>query len=305
MDRSWWWKLSLIVAVTVGSLWFLVPTYYSFVVLPRAQRNNIEALEKALPAWAPAGAVPAQPGPGPAGRHPHGDARGHQDGAAEARRAPRHADRQLPARQEAGRGDRGRGSGAARAHAHGEDPATMDAIEKEVLDASRTSPRGREGDKLVLALDDSQVDRFQDEAVDQAMLVIRRRIESGAWPRWTCASWARTPSDLPPGPSGPGAGQGADRHHRAARVPAGGRHQPRVLPRDCSRRTRRPRRNITCHHRRGLPQLVVADREALLAYVEGQGAGGPRGAAGVRGQPRARRASARRTAPTWWRRTCR
>ena len=58
------------------------------------------------------------------------------------------------------------------------DPATMDAIEKEVLayftDFTKVS---RDGGTLVLAPDESQVTRFQQESVDQAMLVIRNRID--------------------------------------------------------------------------------------------------------------------------------
>ncbi|RYZ34032.1 MAG: protein translocase subunit SecD, partial [Myxococcaceae bacterium] len=53
MDRGWYWKFGMIVAVTLGTLWFLVPTYYSLVVLDRAERNNIAVLEQRLPAWAP------------------------------------------------------------------------------------------------------------------------------------------------------------------------------------------------------------------------------------------------------------
>ena len=54
----------------------------------------------------------------------------------------------------------------------------MDAIEKEVL-ATFTdfTAWSRDGDTLVLAPDEGQMNRFREEAVDQAMLVIRRRID--------------------------------------------------------------------------------------------------------------------------------
>ena len=58
------------------------------------------------------------------------------------------------------------------------DPATMDAIEKDVLarfnDFSKVS---RDGARLVLTPDDAQINRFREESVEQAMLVIRRRID--------------------------------------------------------------------------------------------------------------------------------
>ena len=52
MDRTWWTRFLLVIAVAVGSLWFLTPTYYSMFVLDRADRNDVAKLEKALPAWA-------------------------------------------------------------------------------------------------------------------------------------------------------------------------------------------------------------------------------------------------------------
>src|SRR5580700_3644285 len=54
MDRSWWWKLTVVLTVALGAIWFLVPSYYSFFVLPKDQRNNLKLLEEKLPSWAPA-----------------------------------------------------------------------------------------------------------------------------------------------------------------------------------------------------------------------------------------------------------
>src|SRR3981081_77417 len=53
MDRSWWSKFIIILVVTLGSIWFLVPSYYSFFKLPREDRNNLKLLEEKLPRWAP------------------------------------------------------------------------------------------------------------------------------------------------------------------------------------------------------------------------------------------------------------
>src|SRR5262249_41140670 len=35
------------------SVWFLVPSYYSFFVLPKEERNNLKLLEQRMPKWAP------------------------------------------------------------------------------------------------------------------------------------------------------------------------------------------------------------------------------------------------------------
>src|ERR1700756_872048 len=53
MNRSWWSRLTVILLVSLGSLWFLVPSYYSFFVLPKAERNNLKLLQEKLPKWAP------------------------------------------------------------------------------------------------------------------------------------------------------------------------------------------------------------------------------------------------------------
>src|SRR5512145_3024555 len=51
MDRSWSWRVALIVAVTLFSVWQLVPTWHYFK-LPPEERNG-EAYEKSVPTWAP------------------------------------------------------------------------------------------------------------------------------------------------------------------------------------------------------------------------------------------------------------
>ena len=53
MDRSWWTRLGVVLAVALGTVWFLIPSYYSFFVLPRADRNNVKLLQEKLPGWAP------------------------------------------------------------------------------------------------------------------------------------------------------------------------------------------------------------------------------------------------------------
>src|SRR5260370_39919588 len=53
MDRAWWWKLTIILVVTLGAIWFLIPSYYSFFRVPREERNNLKLLQEKLPRWAP------------------------------------------------------------------------------------------------------------------------------------------------------------------------------------------------------------------------------------------------------------
>jgi len=53
MGSGWWTRLSLIVLVTLLSFWFLIPSYFSLFVLKREDRNKLEELEKVLPWWSP------------------------------------------------------------------------------------------------------------------------------------------------------------------------------------------------------------------------------------------------------------
>ncbi len=53
MARGNWGRWVLIAGVTLGALWYLIPTYYSFFVLPKSQRNDLKLLQSKLPSWAP------------------------------------------------------------------------------------------------------------------------------------------------------------------------------------------------------------------------------------------------------------
>src|SRR5216684_1809164 len=53
MDRSWYWKAGLIVAVTVAAIYALVPSW-TYFRLPPDQRNESGVFEKARPKWGPA-----------------------------------------------------------------------------------------------------------------------------------------------------------------------------------------------------------------------------------------------------------
>src|SRR5512136_335132 len=51
MERTWYWRLALVVGVALWSVWQLVPTYYYFH-LPPEERNGPK-YEASVPGWAP------------------------------------------------------------------------------------------------------------------------------------------------------------------------------------------------------------------------------------------------------------
>src|SRR5215208_2589587 len=51
MERTWYWRVALIVGVALLSLWQLVPSWYYFK-LPPDQRNT-EVYDQSVPGWAP------------------------------------------------------------------------------------------------------------------------------------------------------------------------------------------------------------------------------------------------------------
>ncbi len=53
MDRAWYWKAGLIVAVTVVAVYALVPSW-TYFKMPRETRNEAGEFEKVRPKWAPA-----------------------------------------------------------------------------------------------------------------------------------------------------------------------------------------------------------------------------------------------------------
>jgi preprotein translocase subunit SecD len=176
MDRGWWGRVILILLVTLGSVWYLVPSYYSFFVLPRAQRNDIRLLQEKLPSWDRF----------PSHRLNLGlDLQGGihmvmqvDTKTALQKRVERRGiqfanylrDKGLPVTVEADRTK-------LQLTLVAQDAAAMDAVEKDLKGFDDFSEVSRDGPKLVLALKDAQVARFKEESVDQAMLVIRRRID--------------------------------------------------------------------------------------------------------------------------------
>ncbi|ABF91859.1 protein-export membrane protein SecD [Myxococcus xanthus DK 1622] len=178
MDRGWWWKFGLIVAVTLGCIWFLIPTYYSLVVLDREQRNNLAVLEERMPAWAPPAKYRLNLGLDLQGGI-HMVMRVDTKTALQ-KRTERRAQQIVNYVNDKKLGEVSADTDPEKLEVTltAKDPGTMDAIQKEVL-ATFTDFKevSRSGASLTLVQDESQANVFRTEAVDQAMLVIRRRID--------------------------------------------------------------------------------------------------------------------------------
>jgi preprotein translocase subunit SecD len=178
MDRSWYSRLVLVLTIALGTLWLLVPTYYSFAVLDRADRNNVKKLAEVLPGWAPPAKYRLSLGldlQGGIHMVMRVDTK-----TALIKRAERQGMQMVSWVEQKKLGEVTASSDLEKllVTLTAKDPATMDAIEKELLatfsDFSRDS---RNGGVLTLKLNDAQVEYLMNEAVDQAMLVIRKRID--------------------------------------------------------------------------------------------------------------------------------
>lgn len=178
MDRTWWTRFLLVVAVAVGSLWFLTPTYYSMFVLDRADRNDVAKLEKALPAWAAPAKYRLSLGL---------DLQGGihlvlrvDTKTALGKRAQRLAQQMISYidGKKLGKLTETTNTETYEVTLTAEDPSTMDAIEKELVNSFKDfSKVSRNAGVLVMKLESAQVDSMMSESVDQAMLVVRKRID--------------------------------------------------------------------------------------------------------------------------------
>ncbi len=178
MDRTWWTKFLIILVITLGSIWFLVPSYYSFFRVPREERNNLKLLDGKLPRWAPPARYRLNLGLDLQGGI-HMVMRVDTKTALQ-KRTERRALQIANYVKDAKLGEVTADANPEKLEVTltAKDPSTMDAIEKDVVsrfeDFNKVS---REGNKLVLVLKDNQVNRFKEESVDQALLVIRQRID--------------------------------------------------------------------------------------------------------------------------------
>jgi len=271
MDRGWWSKFVLILVVTVGAIWFLIPSYYSFFRLPREERNNLKLLQEKLPKWAPAAKYRLNLGLDLQGGI-HMVMRVDTKTALQ-KRAERRAyqianyvkDKKL---------------GEVTADANPErlevtltaaDPATMDAIEKEVLSVYEDFTKiRRDGKTLVLALKDTQVTRFKEESVDQAMLVIRQRIdkwgvaEADIRKRGNDSIQISLPGYQDPEKAKELIGTTAQLEFRMV-------DDTSTFFRDVLKQPPPPPESgIHLAERSGFPQLEAKDREVLLSYLKGK-----------------------------------
>jgi preprotein translocase subunit SecD len=179
MDRNWYTRLGVILAVTLGTLWMLVPSYYSFFVLDRADRNNVEKLKAVLPFWAPPAKYRLSLGLDlQGGIHlvMHVDMK-----TALTKRAERRASQMVSwvASKKLGELEAPViDPETNRVTLVAKDPATVEAIQKGLLDTfSDFKLKNRDGAKLELGLDDSSLEGMSAEALDQALLRIRERID--------------------------------------------------------------------------------------------------------------------------------
>lgn len=178
MDRGWWTRVFVVVGVALGSAWFLMPTYYSMFILPRADRNNLTELTKVLPKWAPPARYKLSLGL---------DLQGGiytvmrvDTQTALVKRAERQAAQMVNhvKNQKLGEVTATTNPDNREVTLTAADPATLDAIEKELTDYFRDFKKTkREGAQLTLQMDEANVDYFTQSAVEQAMFVIRRRID--------------------------------------------------------------------------------------------------------------------------------
>ncbi len=272
MGSSWRWRAFMVLAVTLGSAWFLVPTYYSFFVLPREQRNNIKALEERLPAWAPPARYRLSLGldlQGGIHMVMRVDTK-----TALIKRAERIGlqianyiqDKKLGTVTVTGDPEKPQITLTAA------DPSTMDAIEKEVLSTygQDFTVVNRDGPNLVLALKDTVTNQFREQSVDQAMIVIRRRID-----KWGVAEvdvrklgadsiQISLPGRQDPEQAKELVGTTAQLEFRMVDDGPFFRELYTRTPPD-------PSLGITVDEKEeGFPQLVAKDREALLSYVKGK-----------------------------------
>jgi preprotein translocase subunit SecD len=179
MDRGWWWRFWTVVVVTLGTIWFLVPSYYSFFVLPKEDRNNVKVLEERLPKWAPPARYRLNLGL---------DLQGgiHMVMRVDTKTAlQKRVERRAP---QISSYIKSKKLGEVTVVPNPErleltltasDAATMDAVEKDLLKdyEQELNKVRRDGNVLVVSVKEGQIDRFKEESLDQAILVIRKRID--------------------------------------------------------------------------------------------------------------------------------
>lgn len=267
MHRSWWWRFSIIVLVTVGSLWFLIPSYYSFFKLPKAERNNLKLLQEKLPSWAPSASHRLNLGL---------DLQGGiymvmrvDTKTALQKRVERSATRMVASFHD-------RKIAETTADANPEklevaltvkDPSKMDTVQSELGKYfGEFTLASRQGNIFLLDLKSNTLDRFKEDSVEQAMLVIRRRID-----KWgvaevdvrrlgTDAIQLSLPGQKDPEQAREVIGKTAQLEFRMV-------DDKSPVLRELFSKSHPP--DVTITEKDGFPQLIGTNRESLLAYVQG------------------------------------
>jgi preprotein translocase subunit SecD len=177
MSRSWWWKFGMVTAVTLLSIWYLIPTYYS-LRMPSEDRNDLAKLQAQLPRWAPSADKRLSLGL---------DLQGGIHMVMQ-------VDTETALRKRTER--RGvvianylNGQAALGGVSVSSDPekrqvtitlndaSKLDAVRKELEGFDDFNVVDADGGRIVLELQEAYATSFKQESVDQAMLVIRKRID--------------------------------------------------------------------------------------------------------------------------------
>jgi preprotein translocase subunit SecD len=175
MERSWYWRVALIVAVALLSVWQLVPTWKYFS-LPPDQRNT-EAYDRSVPGWAPKAKAHLNLGLDlQGGIHlAMGVDVDRAVKAKVARRADEIGDylrsKEVPF-AEARPVDGGR-----RIEVKGQDPEAIRKTVLEAYDEEMYVPGGAAEGAAVFAFKDQVLREFQVKAVEQAEKTIRNRVD--------------------------------------------------------------------------------------------------------------------------------
>ncbi len=264
-------RTATILLVTLLAVWFLVPSYYSFFVLPREQRNDIKALEAVLPAWAPPAKYRLSLGL---------DLQGgiHMVMRVDTRTALQKRTERRGLQIANFLRDQSVGEVTPEADPEKlqltltvQDPTKAEAVEKSVLENfTDFNLVNRDGGQIVLALRDRELDRFRLEAVDQAMIVIRRRIDKWGVAEVDVRKLGADSIQI----SLPGQ-QNAEQAKELVGTTAQLEFRLVDDSGDFVRQlfmTAPPATDsgITLTESEGFPQLQGTDREALLAYVKGR-----------------------------------
>lgn len=271
MDRSWWTRLWIVIGVILLTLWFLIPTYVTYFVVPAEQRNDVEAIQAKLPAWAPSANRRLNLGLDLQGGI-HMVMRVDTQTALQ-KRAERRAIQLVNYLE-----DKNLGEVSAEADpeqlevtVRASEPEALAAMEQDLLSTFSDFTKVSSGPgTLTIALNDTRIQQFQEEAVEQAMVVIRRRID-----RWgvaevdvrklgTDAIQISLPGQQDPEQAKALIGTTAQLEFRvvdesSAWAQEAVRNSPPA-----------PESGIQLTTEYGYPQLFGPNREALLSYIEGK-----------------------------------